>query len=142
MGAEVLAELATSLKTPGPDGRAPSRQELAVRVGEFKSLIKAAERGELDPGGWKPVVRHPELWELRWTWEHARPDSMWRGYFHEPGVRPTQTVLALIHHKDVSTGHSEQIREAQNARMKQAADRVTAGRSSSWGLDDTPPPVP
>lgn len=59
---EFLQELAEVVRYP-TTALGPTKAELEVRVAELRSLLKAAQRGELRNRQWDVVRRHPDLWE-------------------------------------------------------------------------------
>lgn len=73
--------------------------------------------------------------ELRLRTEAGNTSLAVRGYFHEPRLRPTQTVLAKVHVKDVSSGDKATIRELQNLEIDEASDRLVRCAADYWGLD-------
>lgn len=134
-----LQELAVVIKHSA-SGVTLSPSQLQLRTGELRSLIKAAQRGELTDGTWTPVMRHPDLWELRIRWDDD--DTLVRIYFHEPASAPTQTVAALAHVKLVVPGDPARTTQIQNAYMQQAQDRLTSAWHVSWGLRWSQPIFP
>lgn len=121
------------------DGVAPTEVEKQMRLAELRSLIKAAQRGELGASDWTPVRRQPELWELRLQWG---TEMKVRIYFHEPDWPATQTVAALAHVKDIIPGDDDATRRLQNQHMDAAAHRIMFGRADDWGLGWSDPLYP
>lgn len=136
----ILKELSAAILATGPSGIAPTRSEIEVRLGEIKSLVRAAERGELLDQDWCPVSRDPALWELRWQW--SGQEMLMRSYFHEPTMPSHQTVVAKVHLKDIVLGDDEATRQLQNQQIDVASRRISFGRPHRWGLDTTPPIFP
>lgn len=133
----VLAELSDAIKSYQAGGQPPTQGEIVVRLGELRSLIKAAQRGELTEGSWDAVIRNPLLWEIRWTWDDG--GALVRGYFHEPAVPSHQTVLAKVHVKEIVPGDQVATNRRQNAEIDVAGHRVTFGRAHGWALGSSTP---
>lgn len=134
----VLEEIKAAILAPTPSGDAPTPSEIQVRLGEFKSLIKTAQRGELADEGWCAVARDPLLWELRWRWSAS---ALMRGYFHEPATPSHLAVLAKVHVKEVVFGDDPATRRLQNMQIDEASTRITFGRPYTWGLGTSEPLV-
>lgn len=119
----------------------PTPTEVQMRVTEFKSIVRQAQLGELEAGGWKPVRRHPELWELRWKWPGG---AQVRAYFHEPdGQWGHSGVIARVHVKWISSKpdpsvRKHEIRVEQNREFWAAAQRIENEASHGWGLPGSP----
>ncbi len=107
-----------------------------MRLAETRSLIKAAERGDLQDQAWDDVRRHPLLWEIRLRWPG---NILVRGYFHEPDLRSDRTVLAKVHVKVIVRGDLQATRARQNLAIEEAGRRIDFGRAWWWGLDATDP---
>jgi len=134
----VTTELAASIRH-SENGLALTDSEVEIRLGELRSLIKAAQRGELSSASWTPVRRQPDLWELRLWWPGDTPVRI---YFHEPDQPAHQTVVALVHVKVVVPGNPSVTNALQDAQMDEASRRVMFGRGNSWGLDSSQPLFP
>ena len=127
---EFLQELAEVVRYP-TTALGPTKAELEVRVAELRSLLKAAQRGELRNRQWDVVRRHPDLWELRWAWH---PKAQVRLYFHEPRRRPGQTVAAHVHVKTIVPNDPTATTARQDAHMDLAHGRIVQGQVDDWGL--------
>lgn len=134
----VLGELAQVILHAGRGGE-PTPLEIQMRLGELKALVHAAERGELRGTAWKPVRRHPDLWELRLEWLDR---TQVRLYFHEPTRRPGQTVVAHAHVKIVVRGDKAATTRQQNTSMDLAHRRLLRGAVGDWGLGVSQPIFP
>lgn len=131
----VWGEVGAVIQAPGPGGVTPTLHEKQMRYAELVALVEEAERGELDSGSWDYVARDPDLWELRLACESGVAEIVVRGYFHEPGRRPRDTVLAKVHVKDVSSNDQATIRELQNIEIDEASARISRCGTDDWGID-------
>lgn len=136
----VLRELQSVVRARSA-GKDPTQAEIQSRVAELKTLIRSAELGELSDDNWKHIVRDPQLWELRLSWNQS-PKALVRAYFIEPPTHPGSTVLIIVHEKDVSSREHDQINAAQDVFIDEASSRLELGRSDSWGLGWTSPIFP
>jgi hypothetical protein len=105
----------------------------SARIARYTAIsqrLNAAARGALTwPEELKPVVRDPELWEIRWGFD----DEQWRMYHGEPAQAPGWLISLRFHQKDTRGKQGEQ-REAQNQEMNVATLRFIEGRPRQWGL--------
>lgn len=121
---KVRAEIADAV-----DAVARSAMDAAMIQSEIWARVRAAGRGQLrDSEDLVPVRTQPELWELRW-----KPHGVdLRMYHAEPGGDPAMVGL-LFHRKTVDGLNGLQIEAAQDAKMDEAATRLTSGRHALWG---------
>lgn len=132
----VWDEVGTVVQAPWTQGGCkPSVAEMQMRYAELQALVTDAEAGELSGSSWTYVVRDPLLWELRLCHQSGPNSLEVRGYFHEPGARPRQTVLAKLHVKDVSSRDSVTIKRLQDSEIDEAGARLDRCAGDDWGLD-------
>lgn len=139
----VLREISEALNVPSRlSGKPPTRTEWEGRAADLFVLFEEGERGALrdgddeEPAQWFPVRRQPLLWELRLYWDAGTPV---RAYFHEPDQEFDQTVVALMHAKEIIQGDEAETNRRQNEQMDEAARRISFGTVNRWGLGHTEP---
>lgn len=119
-----------------------------VTKAEFRSRLKAATEGALEPGtqvklvGRKQLV---EITEIRWQdipvversdgptgREHK--EVLVRMYLSEPDVLPFHLLGHLVHEKIVIAGDAAETNRLQTLEMFSAARIHLSGQSHRWGL--------
>lgn len=78
----------------------------------------------------QPIVRDPDLWELRWNFGDNIPVRQYHG---EPPELPEALIKLHMHMKDTSTGDTQTINQAQNTQILYAKFRYMGGRHARWG---------
>lgn len=134
----MLSELQSALSASA-SGVPITLVEQQMRLAEFKTLVRSAERGQLPQANLIAVRRCPDLWELRMEWSDG---TLVRVYFFEPSNPAAQTVAVLAHVKRVVVGDPATTRALQNEAMDQASHRVVFGRPNNWGLAGSMPLLP
>lgn len=109
------------------------------QIGLVLATLKSAARGDLPTGDdlsdeLVPCRTQPDLWELRWTRKRKRFSGEFRMYHAEPDGGGPDFVGLLFHEKDTS-GTPDEIEQAQNDRMQEAADRYECvdAVQTRWG---------
>ena len=109
--------------------RCPTQVEYDGAWGDIEALIDLAERGRLHlpyASDATPVRLDPDLWEIRWS--RPRSEDRLRIYHGEPAAHPEMIVGLKAHWKwwaERST--AAEVDSAQDAQMREAADRFTRG---------------
>lgn len=107
------------------------RESFEGQIEALRDLAAKGEIGPLDETELKPVVRHPELFELRWRFKHRKKKTNVRQYHGEPDSLPDTLVSTHRHIKRVD-GTEEEVETWQNHEMAYAKLRYRAGETSGW----------
>lgn len=107
------------------------RESFEGRIDALLDLAARGEIGPLDETRLKPVIRHPELFELRWHFKHGRKKTNVRQYHGEPASLPDKLVATHRHIKSVD-GTDKEIETLQNHEMAYAKLRYRAGEATDW----------
>ncbi len=107
------------------------RESFEGQIEALRDLAAKGEIGPLDETKLKPVVRHPELFELRWRFRHRKKKTNVRQYHGEPSRLPDSLVATHRHIKRLE-GSEAEIETWQNEEMAFAKLRFRAGEKSDW----------
>jgi hypothetical protein len=107
------------------------RESFEGQIDALRDLAAKGEIGPLDETRLKPVIRHPELFELRWRFKRGKKKTNVRQYHGEPSSLPDKLVSTHRHIKRVD-GTEDEVQTWQNQEMAHAKLRYRAGESSDW----------
>lgn len=107
------------------------RESFEGQIEALRDLAAKGEIGPLDETKLKPVVRHPELFELRWRFKHRKKKANVRQYHGEPASSPDKLVSTHRHIKRLD-GTEEEVKTRQNHEMAHAKLRYVVGERSGW----------
>lgn len=107
------------------------REVFEGQIEALRDLASKGEIGPLDETKLKPVVRHPELFELRWRFKHSKKKTNVRQYHGEPSSAPDKLVATHRHIKRTD-GTDEEVKTWQNQEMAHAKLRYVSGERSDW----------
>lgn len=107
------------------------RESFEGQIDALRDLAARGEIGPLDETKLKPVLRHPELFELRWRFKYRKKKTHVRQYHGEPSSAADKLVSTHRHIKRLD-GTDDEVKEWQNFEMAHAKLRYVAGQPSGW----------
>lgn len=125
---EAIAALKTwQPQEPGSPAVIPSPL-LALRLVEYRELVKNAKRGQLTGEDWNYAGSDPAIWELRMTYE-----GLFRFYFAEPKTHSDTMIALAAQYKDVDAA-DDVIHDTQTHHIERATAVFHREKDNEWGM--------